>query len=50
MTIKDLKEIISNLPNETIILLEENDINDVETINIQIHSDGRTHLIFSALE
>ena len=50
MTIKELKEIISNLPDETIILIEENDINDVETINIQIHSDSRTHLILSALE
>jgi NRPS condensation-like uncharacterized protein len=50
MTIKELKEIISNLSEETIILIEGNDINDVETINIQIHSDGRTHLILSALE
>ena len=50
MTIKELKEIILNLPEETTILIEENDINDVETINIQFHSDGRTHLILSALE
>ena len=50
MTIKQLKEIISNLPDNTILLVEENDINDVETVNIQYHSDGRIHLIFSALE
>jgi hypothetical protein len=50
MTIKNLKEIILNLPEETIILIEENDINEIETIDIQIHSDGRTHLILSALE
>ena len=50
MTIKELKKIISNLPEETTILIEENDINDVETINIQFHSDGRTHLILSVLE
>ena len=50
MTIKDLKEIISNLPNETIVLIEETNVNDVESINIQIHSDGRTHLILSVLE
>lgn len=50
MSIKELKEIISNLPEETIILIEETDINEVETINVQIHSDGRTHLILSALE
>ena len=50
MTIKDLKEIISNLPDETIVLIEETNVNDVESINIQIHSDGRTHLILSVLE
>ena len=50
MTIKNLMEIISNLPEETVILIEENDINEVETVNVQYHSDGRTHLILSALE
>lgn len=50
MTIKELKEIISTLPEETIILIEELDINDVETVNLQYHADGRTHLILSALE
>ena len=50
MTIKDLKEIISNLPEETVLLVEENDVNDVETVEVQFHSDGRVHLIFSALE
>ena len=32
MTIKELKEIISNLPEETVLLVEENDVNDVETV------------------
>lgn len=50
MTIKNLKEIISKLSDDTIILIEENDINEVETVNIQLHSDGRSHLILSALE
>ena len=50
MTIKQLKEIISNLNDNTVILIEENDINEVETVNIQIHFDGRTHLILSTLE
>lgn len=50
MKIKELKEIISNLPDETIVLIEDSDISEVETINIQIHLDGRSHLIFSALE
>ena len=50
MTIKELKKIISNLPEETTILIEDRDINEVETVEVQYHSDGRTHLIFSALE
>ena len=50
MTIKELKEIISNLPDDTTILIEEDDIYEVETICTQFHSDGRTHLILSALE
>ena len=49
MTIKELKQIISNLSDDTVILIEENDINEVETVNIQLHSDGRSHLILSAL-
>lgn len=50
MTIKELKLIIEDLMDDTVILIEETDINEVETINVQIHSDGRSHLIFSALE
>ena len=50
MTISELKTIINNLADDTVILIEENDIKNVETIDIQIHSDGRTHLILSALE
>lgn len=51
MTIKELKEIISNLPETTVLLIDgSDDINDVETVNVQYHSDGRIHLIFSALE
>jgi hypothetical protein len=50
MTIKELKLLIDGLMEDTVILIEETDINEVETINIQIHSDGRSHLILSALE
>lgn len=50
MTIKELKLIIEDLTDDTVILIEENDINEVETINTQLHSDGRSHLILSALE
>jgi hypothetical protein len=50
MKIKELKEIISNLPEETPIIIETIDIYEVETVEIQIHSDGKCHLILSALE
>lgn len=50
MTIKNLKEIISNLPDDTRLLIEENDISDVKAIVVQYHSDGRMYLIFTALE
>ena len=50
MTIKELKMIIEDLADDTVILIEETDVNDVETVNIQIHMDGRSHLILSALE
>ena len=50
MTIKELKMILEDLSDDTIILVEQNDVLDVESIEIQIHADGRTHLIFSSLE
>jgi hypothetical protein len=50
MNIKELKLIIENLMDDTIVLIEETDVKDVETVNIQMHSDGRAHLILSALE
>ena len=50
MTIKELKKFISNLPDAAIVLIEEADINDVETVNVQYHADGRVHFILSALE
>lgn len=49
MTIRELKKIISNLPDSTVLLIEETDVTDVETVNVQYHSDGRIHLIFSTL-
>ena len=51
MTIKELKSIINSLPDETITLIDLNDeYVDVETIFIEHHSDGRTHIVFSSLE
>jgi hypothetical protein len=50
MNIKELKMIIENLMDDTVVLIEETDIKEIETVHIQIHSDGRSHLILSALE
>ena len=50
MTIGELKMIIDDLVDDTVILIEENDVKDIETVKIQLHSDGRSHLILSALE
>ena len=50
MTIGELKMIIDDLVDDTVILIEETDVKDVETVTIQLHSDGRSHLILSALE
>lgn len=50
MTIKDLKEIINNIPEDAIVLLSTEDIYDIETVTIEKHSDGRVHLILSSDE
>ena len=50
MTIRELKMIIEDLVDDTVILIEGTDVKDVETVTIQLHSDGRSHLILSALE
>lgn len=51
MTNEQLKAILNSLPNETILLIATDDgCIDVETIMIEHHSDGRTHIIFSSLQ
>lgn len=51
MTNKELKAILNSLPDDTILLIDTNDkYIDVETIMVEHHSDGRTHIIFSTLE
>ena len=50
MTIFELKMLIEDLEDDTVVLIEENDVKDVESVTIQIHKDGRSHLILSALE
>lgn len=50
MTIKQLKEIINNLPDETPVLIFTDDIYNAETIAVEYHTDGRQHLVLSNLE
>lgn len=51
MTINELKSIINSLPDDTCVLIDlEDKYADVETVFIEYHSDGRTHIVFSAVE
>ena len=49
MTIKELKMIIEDLADDTVVLVQAPEVNEVESITIHIHSDGRSHLTFSSL-
>jgi hypothetical protein len=50
MTINDLKEIISTLPSDTILLLSTEDTYDLEPAIVEYHSDGRIHPVLTNLE
>lgn len=53
MTIAKLKTLTEQLPPDTIVLIDatkENTVQDIETINIEYHTDGRSHLILSNKE
>lgn len=50
MTTKQLKQIISNLPDDAIVLVEAPEISDTQHIDVVYHSDGRIHVIISSLE
>lgn len=47
MTLKELKTIIANMPDTAVVLLSTEDLYEVETVRIEIHSDGRVHLFFT---
>lgn len=47
MTIKNLKEIIQNLPDSTVLALDATNVN---SILVEYLSGGRINLIFSVLE
>ena len=48
MTIKEFKDIIDKFPDDAIMLVLNGDIGDVETISVEYHADGRSHVIFSS--
>lgn len=51
MTISKLKALTEHLPADTVVLIDLPDkVADVETINMQYHTDGRAHLILSNKE
>lgn len=50
MNIAQLKSIIAQLPDDTILLLQTEQLDDVSTVVVEHHSDNRTHIIFSGLE
>ena len=50
MTIEKLKQLTSNLPADTIILIDGDDVNEVESISIEYHTNGKAHLILSNKE
>lgn len=49
MTIQELKMIIDDLADDTVILLQTPEVSEIESISIIIHSDGRSHLMFAPL-
>ena len=50
MTLEKLRQITNTLPADTIILIDAEDTHNVETINIEYHTDGRAHLILTNKE
>ena len=51
MTIARLKTLTEQLPPDAIVLIDTGDkVADVELLNIEYHTDGRSHLILSNKE
>jgi hypothetical protein len=50
VTIAQLKSIINQLPDETVLLIQADQLDDVATVIVEHHSDNRTHIIFTGLE
>lgn len=50
MTIAELKKILANVPDDAFVLVNATDIDDVETVSIEYHSDGRVHVTLSSMD
>lgn len=50
MTIAELKKILDNAPEDAIVLIDATDIDDVESVIIEHHADGRVHVVLRSLE
>lgn len=50
MTISELKKILDNAPEDAFVLINATDIDDVQTVTIEYHADGRAHVVLSSLE
>ena len=50
MTIRELKKIISNLPEEALLQVDFREVNEVKSITVCYSVDGRVRLILSTLE
>ena len=50
MTLEKLRQITNTLPADTVILIDGVDVDDLSTVQIEYHTDGRAHLILSNKE
>jgi hypothetical protein len=51
MTIEKLRQITNNLPADVVLLVDnDGNVEDVATVQIEYHADGRGHLIFTSKE
>lgn len=49
MTLEKLRQFANNLPADTIVLIDpvRGDMDEIKTLSIKYHTDGRAHLILS---
>lgn len=51
MSVEKLRKLIAELPGDMVVLIQEPDgCYDLETLRIEYHHDGRSHLILTTEE